>query len=370
MSESEIKANILAVDDTPDNLRLLSAILTQQGYHVRKALNGQRAIASAREFPPDLILLDVMMPELNGYQVCQHLKSLPETREIPVIFLSALDNVSDKVKAFEAGGVDYIMKPFQEKEVVVRVANHLTMRHQQKLLIKQNERLQKEIREREQVESALQLAKEQSERLLLNIFPQAIVEKLKTTEGPIAEKFTSATVLFADLVGFTELATRISPLELVSLLNRIFSEFDKLTQKYRLEKIKTIGDAYMVAGGLPLPRENHAEAIADLALEMQKAIAVFPIEQGESFQLRIGIHTGDVVAGTIGTKKNIYDLWGDTVNVASRMESQGLPGRIQVTSAVWELLEDRYLLEERGAIAVKGKGEMTTYWLMGKNTTD
>ncbi len=368
-----IPASILVVDDTPDNVRLLSAILTEQGYQVRKALNGQRALATVQEYPPDLILLDVMMPEMTGYEVCEKLKSSPKTRSIPVIFLSALDDVSDKVKAFDVGGVDYITKPFHNKEVLARVANHLTIQNQQKLLEEQtkqledkNKQLEQEIKERKHVEWALRLAQQKSERLLLNILPAPIAENLKKGEGSLAERFESATVLFADLVNFTSLAARISPLELVSLLNEIFSKFDSLTEKYNLEKIKTIGDAYMVAGGLPVPREDHAEAIANMALDIQHFINNFKTNTGDSFEIRIGIHTGPVVAGVIGTKKFIYDLWGDTVNVASRMESQGVPGSIQVTAEMWEKLKDNYIFEERGLLEIKGKGKMITYWLKGK----
>ncbi|MEG4206718.1 adenylate/guanylate cyclase domain-containing protein [Microcoleus sp. Pol7_A1] len=370
-----IQANILVVDDKPDNVRLLSTILTAQGYQVRKALNGQRAIATVQEFPPTLILLDVMMPEMNGYEVCAKLKTSPKTSSIPVIFLSALDDVVDKVKAFDVGAVDYITKPFNSKEVLARVANQLTIQSQQQLLQEQTKqleevvkRLQNEIKERQGVEVALRLSQKKSDHLLLNILPAAIVENLKKGQGAAADRFDSATVLFADIVGFTSLAARISPLELVNLLNKIFSKFDQLTEKHDLEKIKTSGDAYMVAGGVPVPRADHAEAIADMALDMQEAIADFQTDTGEPFQIRIGINTGPVVAGVIGTKKFIYDLWGDTVNVASRMESQGLPGYIQVTAAIYELLKDRYLFEERGAIPVKGKGDMIAYWLKGKKS--
>ncbi|MEG4803408.1 adenylate/guanylate cyclase domain-containing protein [Microcoleus sp. ARI1-B5] len=368
-----IPANILIVDDKPDNVRLLSTILSTQGYQVRKALNGPRAIATVQEFPPTLILLDVMMPEMNGYEVCAQLKASPKTSSIPVIFLSALDDVVDKVKAFDVGAVDYITKPFQDKEVLARVANQLTIQSQQKLLQEQTkqleelvERLQNEIKERQGVELALRLAQQKSDNLLLNILPAAIIENLKTGESSSAERFESATVLFADIVDFTSLAARISPLELVNFLNKIFSKFDELTEKHGLEKIKTIGDAYMVAGGLPVPRADHVEAMANMALDMQDAIADFKTDTGEPFQIRIGINTGAVVAGVIGTKKFIYDLWGDTVNVASRMESQGLPGYIQVTAAIYEQLKDRYLFEEQGAIAVKGKGDMIAYWLKAK----
>ena len=368
-----IPATILVVDDKPDNVRLLSTILTEQGYQVRKALNGQRAIATVQEFPPTIILLDVMMPEMNGYEVCAKLKASPKTCSIPVIFLSALDDVLDKVKAFDVGAVDYITKPFQDKEVLARVANQLTIQNQQMLLQKQTQQLeelvgclQNEIKERQVVEIALRAAQNKSDHLLLNILPAAIVENLKKGEGSAAEKFDSATVLFADIVGFTSLAARISPLELVNLLNQIFSKFDELTEKHGLEKIKTNGDAYMVAGGLPVLRPDHAEAIADMALDMLAASADFQTDTGEPFQIRIGINTGPVVAGVIGTKKFSYDLWGDTVNVASRMESQGLAECIQVTAAVYDRLKDRYVFEERGAIAVKGKGETIAYLLKAK----
>ena len=374
-SNSTSSAIILIVDDTPDNVRLLSTILTEQGYQVRKTLNGPRALATVQEFPPDLILLDVMMPEMNGYEVCAQLKASAQTSSIPVIFLSALDDVLDKVKAFDVGAVDYITKPFQGKEVLARVANQLTIQSQQKQLQEQTkqleelvERLQNEIKERQEVELALRLAQTKSDNLLLNILPAAIVENLKKGEGSAAERFESATVLFADIVDFTSLAARISPLELVNFLNEIFSKFDELTEKHNLEKIKTIGDAYMVAGGLPVPRADHAEAIANMALDMQDAIADFQSDTGESFQIRIGINTGPVVAGVIGTKKFTYDLWGDTVNVASRMELQGLPGYIQVTAVVYEQLKDGYVFEERGAIPVKGKGDMIAYWLKAKKS--
>lgn len=372
---STIQASILVVDDTPDNVRLLSTILTEEGYQVRKALNGQRALTTIQEFPPALILLDVMMPDMNGYEVCKKLKDSPQTSSIPVIFLSALDHVLDKVKAFEVGGVDYITKPFQDREVLVRVANQLMIQNQQQLLQEQTKqlqecvgRLQSEIQERQRAELALRIAKKKSDHLLLNILPAAIVENLKKGAGSAAERFDSATVLFADLVDFTSMAARTSPLELVSLLNQIFSKFDQLTEKHGLEKIKTIGDAYMVAGGLPIPRLDHLEAIADMALDMQSAIGDFKTDLDRPFQIRIGIHTGPVVAGVIGTKKFTYDLWGDTVNVAFRMESQGLPGYIQVTAAIYDRLKDEYVFEERGTITVKGKGEMITYWLKAKKS--
>ncbi|MEY2977925.1 MAG: adenylate/guanylate cyclase domain-containing protein [Prochlorotrichaceae cyanobacterium] len=226
-------------------------------------------------------------------------------------------------------------------------------------------RIYNEVQQRQQVESALREEQEKVNKLLLNVLPASIVDRLKEGEESIAEKFNSVTVLFADLVNFTCLSTQISPVELVELLNDVFSRFDELTAALHLEKIKTIGDAYMVVGGIPLVSSNHAQTIAHLALQMQEALAQFNVERQQNFQLRIGINTGPVVAGVIGRRKFAYDLWGDAVNVASRMESHGVPGKIQVTEASYLHLKDHYELEHRGKITVKGKGELDTYFLIG-----
>ncbi len=212
----------------------------------------------------------------------------------------------------------------------------------------------------------LRKEKERSEQLLLNVLPASIAERLKQTDESPAEHFEEATILFADIVGFTSLSARMEPMKLVAGLNHIFSAFDHLTEKYGLEKIKTIGDAYMVVGGLPIPRPDHAAAIATMALDMQAHMQTLDSVLGESLQIRIGINTGPVIAGVIGIKKFIYDLWGDAVNVASRMESHGEPGYIQVTEATYVRLKDQFVLEPRGAISVKGRGEMITYWLTGQ----
>ena len=623
-TQASNESNILIVDDTPTNLHLLSKILSKRGYKVRSVTNGQTALRAAKAKLPDLILLDINMPEMDGYEVCEKLKEDERTRDVPVIFLSALDEVPDKVKAFSVGGVDYITKPFQLEEVFVRIENQLQLRAARRLLAEQNNRLEQEVRDRmraeeelrqsqqfldsiiehlplalytkdvqndyryvlwnqaceemfgisseqaidrnvrdlypsdkaevfeaqakevvdkkelqevpeEEVESAtgekillrtlqvplldedgnvthlmciaenitervqatralsrsnallkaqqeaaldgilvldenreiasynqrfcellkissqimsggntqrllswvlsqlenpqqflnqvkylsnhrtqitheeitfrngrvfdcysgpvrsgsgdyygriwyfrdisdrkrteaaLHVAQQKSDRLLLNILPKKIAEKLKQEQrSVVAEQFEQATIMFADLVEFTPLSARMLPIDLVNLLNKIFSAFDKLTDRYQVEKIKTIGDAYMVAGGLPTRREDHAEAIADMALDMLEIVRQFPRDDGKPFRVRIGIHTGPVVAGVIGTKKFIYDLWGDTVNVASRMESQGEPDGIQVTEAIRSRLQDKYIFESRGCIDVKGRGWMNTFWLQGK----
>jgi len=225
------------------------------------------------------------------------------------------------------------------------------------------DRVYREILHRKETEDCLRREQEKSERLLLNILPAPIADRLKQGHQNIADGFAEVTILFADLVGFTQLSSRKHPKELVDLLNQIFSAFDRLSEKHNLEKIKTIGDAYMVAGGLPDPESHSAEAIAEMALEMQQEMQNFRDRTGEDLHLRIGINTGPVVAGVIGTRKFIYDLWGDAVNVASRMESQGIPGCIQVTETTYALLKDKYRFEARGEIAVKGKGTMKAYLL-------
>jgi class 3 adenylate cyclase len=208
---------------------------------------------------------------------------------------------------------------------------------------------------------ALALEQERSERLLLNVLPASIAERLKAGEEVIADAFPEVTVLFADLVGFTR-----SPAQVVAVLNELFSVFDRLAQHRGLEKIKTIGDAYMVAGGLPQPRLDHAEAVAELALAMQVEVARRADPSGQPLQVRIGIDTGPVEAGVIGTSSFSYDLWGDTVNTASRMESHGVAGCIQVTAGIYQRLQDGYRFQRRGPIPVRGMGEMVTYFLLGR----
>jgi adenylate cyclase len=212
----------------------------------------------------------------------------------------------------------------------------------------------------------LEIEKGKSERLLLNILPSAIADQLKLKEDIIADIFPEVSLLFADIVNFTPMSSQLSPGDLIIMLNEVFSAIDELAEKHKLEKIKTIGDAYMVVGGLPTPRPDHAEAIADMALDIQNIISNFKRVNGDPLSMRIGIHTGPVVAGIIGKKKFSYDLWGDTVNTASRMESHSLSGEIQATAETYEKLKGKYTFEKRGMIDVKGKGEMMTYFLKSR----
>ena len=218
--------------------------------------------------------------------------------------------------------------------------------------------------ERDKAQAALEREQARSESLLLNILPSPIAERLKAGSQTIADGYAEATILFADLVGFTRLSTTVSPEELVILLNRLFSRFDELSGRFGVEKIKTIGDAYMACAGVPVARPDHAEAVVDMAMAMRETLHEHNLEFGSNLQIRIGINTGPVVAGVIGLKKFIYDLWGDTVNLASRMESNGVPDRIQVSTATWERLRDRYDFEPRRVLDVKGIGLVEAYLLI------
>lgn len=346
------RGSILVVDDNRVNRLKLASALQQQGHSVALAEHGRQALQMLRAQSFDLVLLDIVMPEMNGYAVLEHMKRDSDLRDIPVIVISALDEMESVVRCIEMGAEDYLARPFDAVLLRARIGASLE---------------KKRLRDQEQAFlRVLQLEKEKSERLLLNILPKPIADQLKQRQGTIADSFTDVSVLFADIVGFTALSRRMPPTDLVVLLNEIFSTFDALATCHGLEKIKTIGDAYMVVGGLPNPQPDHAGAIAAMALDMQQVITRVRVDGAPPLSIRIGIHSGPVVAGVIGTRKFSYDLWGDTVNIASRMESHGVPGRIQVTPEVRARLDGLYLFEERGPIAVKGQGEVMTYFLVGR----
>jgi class 3 adenylate cyclase len=330
-----MSARILIVEDAPPNILALTTILKDHGYQVSVATNGRQALEVLDRIRPDLILLDVMMPEMDGFETCARIKTSTQGREIPLIFLTSKNETADIVRGFELGAVDYVAKPFNAHELLARVHTHLTL-----------DRLHRE-----------------NERLLLNVLPASIAAKLKQQVGIIAEGFDDVSVLFTDIVGFTALSEQLSPTALIELLNRVFSSFDELAEQHGLEKIKTIGDAYMVAGGLPDPRPDHLESMAAFALAMEERVRALN-DDLNGLSLRVGLHTGHVIAGVIGIRKFIYDIWGDTVNTASRLESHGVPGRVHVSDTVFERLKDRFRFEPRGLIELKGRAPMQTYFLL------
>lgn len=343
---------ILVVDDDADNREMLSRRVIRLGYQAEAAESGEKALEMLRTRAFDLVLLDLLMPGMDGAQVLAEMKSDEKLSNVPVIMLSALDLMDRVVECIEGGAEDYIGKPFNAVFLKARINAVLEKKRMRDLEHVYLQRIQTE--------------QQKSERLLLNVLPGPIADRLKGGETTLADQFPEATVVFADVVGFTSLSTHISAGEVVQLLDEIFSAFDLLADRRGLEKIKTIGDAYMAACGLPARRADHVAAAADFCLDVLKEVSRFNGNYHTSINLRVGIATGPVIAGIIGRNKFIYDLWGDTVNTASRMESHGIPGRIQVTAAVFEALKGTHEFEARGEIEVKGKGAMQTYFLGGR----
>ncbi len=335
------QTRILIVDDIDENLKVLTETLIEQGFYPLQAKNGERAVQIAKKARPELILLDIKMPDMDGYETIAVLKSDPDTRDIPVIFISALNQIEDKVKGFRAGAVDFVSKPFQKEEVVARVGTHLKLRAAQQ---------------------AVELEREKSEKLLLNILPAAVASELKNSGKSSPRLYPEVTVLFTDLVNFTEKAASLAPDDLIAELNDIFTGFDDIMSKYGCERIKTIGDAYFAVCGIPEANPDHAYNMVCAARE----IVVFLEERNRNartaWSMRVGVHSGSAVAGIVGTHKYIYDVFGDTVNTASRMESNSAPGRINVSDETARLLAGRLDLEARGEIEVKGKGLMRMFF--------
>lgn len=345
------KGQVLVVDDDELSRRLLALALENEGYSVLSAAGGVDAlrILRAAGSQVELVLLDVLMPDMDGFEVLQYLKSDPVFARLPVVMVSALEDTNSVVRCLELGADDYLPKGSDAVLLRARMNSSLARKRFADLE-------QRYLRALEEEEA-------RSEELLLNILPESIAHRLKRGERLIADSFPDVTVLFADLVGSTAWSTTMSATTLVQRLNAIFSLFDALTGKHGLQKIKTLGDGYHVVGGLPEPREDHVEAVADLALDM---IAELGASVEDAPPLRIGIHCGAAVAGVIGTRRFSYDLWGDSVNLASRMESHGEPGRIQTTAEVRARLASSHVFEERGVVEVKGRGPMTTHFLIGR----
>jgi adenylate cyclase len=290
------------------------------------------------------------MPEIGGYEVLQRLKASERTKHIPVIVISALDELDSVIRCIEAGAEDYLPKPFDPVLLRARIDSSLE---------------RKWLRDREkQFIADLDREKRKSEALLLNILPLSIANRMRAGEIAIADSITEATILFCDLVGFTALSGQLSAEQTVDFLGQIFTAFDRLASEAGVEKIKTIGDAYMAAAGIPEPQADHAFRIASLAPRMLRAVRDVAKATDLNLQARIGIHSGPIIAGVIGTHKFVYDVWGDSVNTASRMESHSMTGRIHVSDATRRALDGRFRFEPRGPIQVKGKGLMETFFLL------
>ncbi|MBN2619016.1 MAG: response regulator [Spirochaetales bacterium] len=338
------KSRILIVDDIEENLKVLTETLTQEGFHPLQAKNGERAIQIAKKASPDLILLDIKMPGMNGYETISVLKSDPETKEIPVIFISALNQIEDKIKGFTSGAVDYVSKPFQKEEVIARVTTHLTLR---------------------QALKDVEIEREKSESLLRNVLPQSVAKELKDTGNSKPQWFNNVSILFSDVVDFTSYSTNLDPISLINELNTMFTKFDEIMESNGCERIKTIGDAYLAVCGMPDYVDNHAYKLTKAALEIKDYLTQKNSENNSGWSVRIGIHSGEVVGGIVGTKKYIYDIFGDSVNMASRMESNSEPMEINISENTYNLVKDKYNCILRDPIDVKGKGITNMYFVKG-----
>ena len=348
---SEEKGDILIIEDDNSNLELLDKIISQSMHktHCAKSANEALDILNNHKINIDIILLDLIMPEMNGLELLKIIKGDHALHHLPVIMLSGMDELESTAECISNGADDFLFKPISKILLNARIKNALEKKFFH----------DKEIKYQNQIK----VEQEKSDKLLLNILPKSIAERLKNGESLIADDFEDSTVLFADLAGFTKLSSTISATDVVMQLNSIFSLFDGLLIKYSLEKIKTIGDCYMLVGGLPKPDNNHADSVARMALEMLEIIEQINTKTDQSLKVRIGISSGPVAAGVIGKEKFIYDLWGDTVNVASRMETFGSNSKIHVSSNTYSQLKDYYNFTKRDEINIPGKGTMQTYFL-------
>ncbi|WP_214646825.1 adenylate/guanylate cyclase domain-containing protein [Ruegeria lacuscaerulensis] len=353
IAETELlTGNILVVDDVEANRALLARRLQRDGHQVWTADGGFSALQMASMQPFDLVLLDLMMPDINGFDVLARLKEDDALHDIPVIMISALDEIESVARCIEAGAEDYLPKPFNPVLLQARINAAL-------------EKKRWRVRERHYLDQ-MEAEKQKYKDLLHSILPQKIVTRLNQGEATIADRHSDVTVLFSDIVGFTEMSAKLPPAHVVSYLNRIFSGFDRTATELGVEKIKTIGDAYMVAAGVPDHRDDHAEVIVEMAHRMLAQVEALNREVDHPMHIRIGIHSGPVVAGIIGSHRFLYDIWGDTVNVASRLESTGAPGRVQVSEDTAWRIAHRFQVSDPIETRIKGKGQVRTHFVTGR----
>ncbi len=344
----EETGRILVVDDTASNRDLLARRLGREGHAVIVAASGKEALRILETQECDIVLADILMPDMNGIELLGRLKSDDRMREIRVIMISGLNEAHAVIRCIEAGAEDYLQKPIDPVLLQARIAASL-------------ERSRWRERERHYL-AQIEVEKQRADKLLHAILPRQVVKRLAEGEEVIADRIEMATIIFADIVNFTEFAARTPAVALVNMLGNLFTRFDELADRFGVEKIKTIGDAYMAAAGLPDPRPDHAFAaiafgralLAETARETDPASAL---------RLRIGIHTGPVIAGLIGRKRFVYDVWGHTVNVASRMESCCIPGHIQISQSTFDAVGGSVADARQEVMDIRGIGKFTTYLL-------
>jgi len=354
-----LKAKILIVDDLPANVLLLERMLSGAGYASIASTLDPRAVCDLHQKNAyDLIVLDLQMPGMDGFEVMEALKRVEKNGYLPVLVITAQPD--HKLRALKAGAKDFISKPFDVAEVLTRVHNMLEVRLLHVEVHRKNDELKTLF---DQVVAERKL----SERLALHVPPDSIAARLQARPDVTADSFADVTVVIADIVGFAELTPAVSPEQLALLVDEIFTGFDGLAKARGLKKIKTLGNSYMAAAGVPVAARDHATRAAHLSLDMVDALDQFNERRGHSLQVRIGIASGAVVAGVIGKRLYLYDVWGDAVNTASRMESHGVAGRVQVSESTRRLLGEPFLLEERGSLEVEGKGELKTWFVSARN---
>ncbi|MFQ6240453.1 adenylate/guanylate cyclase domain-containing protein [Sinorhizobium meliloti] len=340
------QGRILVVDDVASNRDLLSRRLRREGHRVVTAESGLSALAKLAEGEFDLILLDILMPDMNGIEMLSRLKSEERWKHVPVIMISGLSDVTAVARCIEAGADDYLTKPFNP--ILLRARINSTL--EKKRWLDREHRYLQEIK----------AEKLRADSLIRAILPDQIVARLQDGEEIIADRFEEVSILFADIVGFSPIAARSTASDLVRRLDGMFRRFDLLTEQHRVEKIKTIGDAYMAACGIPEPTPDHADRVVALGKSMLRSLQ--DTEAGpDRFRVRIGIHTGPVVAGLIGRLRFVYDVWGETVNIASRLESQGVADCIQISEATKRALRSQWTLERRCALELRGIGAVESY---------
>jgi adenylate cyclase len=366
-----LQAKILIVDDLAANVLLLEQMLRNAGYLAVTSTSDPRAVRELhRQNRYDLILLDLQMPEMSGFEVMEGLKVLEKDGYMSVLVITA--QPAHKLRALQAGAKDFVSKPFDLAEVLTRVHNMLEVRLFAKALAKtvveleaSRELIRGKNEELKKLFDQVVAERKVSERLALHVPPDSIAARLPARPDVTAESCPDVTVLIADVVGFSELAPAVSADRLGLILDELFALFDGLARERGLKRVKTLGNSYMAVAGLPEPSADHAARAAHMALEMMQAMERYDERSGSRLQIRIGLASGPVVAGVIGRRQYLYDVWGNAAITASRMESHGVAGRVQVSESTRGMLGKPFVLEERGVIEVEDSGEMKTWFVAG-----
>ena len=337
------RGHILVVDDNRMNRSLLARHLERRGHTVALAEQGRQALEMIPENKFDLVLLDVLMPEMDGYEVLKRIKADSKWRDIPVIVISALDEMDSVVRCIELGAEDYLPKPFDPVLLRARINACLE---------------KKRLRDREVLHlQQIEAEKKRSDELLHVILPHEIVQELKATDVVKPRDYQNVAVLFTDVVDFTPYCDSHTPEEVVSNLQQLVAAYEELALQYDLQKIKTTGDSFMAVGGLLKPLANPVLNCVQCGLEMLSVTRRLPV----GWQVRIGIHLGPVMAGVVGCRQYLFDVWGDTVNTAERIESHGAGDAVSLSKPAWQQVADRFQAESLGLVEVKGKGALEIF---------